>query len=273
MFERYNEKARRTIFFARYEASRYGSPYIEIEFLLLGLLREDHALALRFFPSKTSFEAIRREIDRHQTPAEKTPTAVDLPLSNESKRVLTHAAEEADRLGHQGIGTEHLFLGIVREEQSFAAELLRRYAVNLEDVRKDIAQREPPPGPGSQGQRLPASTLGFFQLVLKVANLKASIDFYTRLGFAPAGQPGEGWAVLSNGNCVLRLDENPLADRELCFLSPDISSIVSRLQSSGIQLERQPHTEANGRTTAVLRDPDGNIISLMSPRPAAPAPE
>src|SRR5579864_8502339 len=127
MFERYNEKARRTIFFARYEASQFGSPYIEAEFLLLGLLREDKALSRRIFPSHTIFEALRREIDRHQPAREKIPTSVDLPLSDEGKRVLAYAAEEAERLGHPFIGTEHLFLGILRVQDSFASQLLQRH--------------------------------------------------------------------------------------------------------------------------------------------------
>ena len=63
MFERYTEKARRVIFFARYEASQYGSPYIETEHLLLGLMREDKALANRFLRSHGSIESIRKEIE------------------------------------------------------------------------------------------------------------------------------------------------------------------------------------------------------------------
>ena len=63
MFERYTEKARRVIFFARYEASQFGSPYIETEHLLLGLLREDKALANRFLRSHAAIESIRKQIE------------------------------------------------------------------------------------------------------------------------------------------------------------------------------------------------------------------
>ena len=66
MFERYTEKARRVIFFARYEASQYGSPYIETEHLLLGLMREDKALANRFLRQQGSIESIRKEIEDDQ---------------------------------------------------------------------------------------------------------------------------------------------------------------------------------------------------------------
>ena len=135
MFERYTEKARRVIFFARYEASQFGSPYIETEHLLLGLLREAKEVAVRF---KLDPEAIRNQIDSATVIREKVSTSVDLPLSNEGKRVLAYAAEEAERLGHKHIGAEHLFLGLLREEKSFAAELLREAGVALEQARKQI---------------------------------------------------------------------------------------------------------------------------------------
>jgi len=123
MFERYTEKARRVIFFARYEASQFGSPYIETEHLLLGLLREDKALTNRFLRSHASVESIRKQIEGHTTIREKVSTSVDLPLSNECKRVLAYAAEEAERLSHKHIGTEHLLLGLFHEEKCFAVEI------------------------------------------------------------------------------------------------------------------------------------------------------
>ena len=117
MFERYTEKARRVIFFARYEASAFGSPYIESEHLLLGVLRESKALSAKLFsgPSFT-VDTIRKEIERHTAVGEKIPTSVDLPLSNESKHILHHAADEAERLGNKHISTEHLLAGMLLEE-------------------------------------------------------------------------------------------------------------------------------------------------------------
>src|ERR1700748_496760 len=146
MFERYTEKARRVIFFARYEASQFGSPYIETEHLLLGLLREDKALTNRFLRSHASVESIRKQIEAHTTIREKVSTSVDLPLSNECKRVLAYAAEEAERLGHRHIGTEHLLLGLLREEKCFAAELLKERDVRPDWVRGERA-KAPHPAP------------------------------------------------------------------------------------------------------------------------------
>ena len=160
MFERYTEKARRVIFFARYEASQFGSPYIETEHLLLGLLREDKALANRFLRSHAAVESIRKQIEGHTTIREKVSTSVDLPLSHECKRVLAYGAEEAERLNHKHIGTEHLLLGLLREEKCFAAEILHeRGLAAFHDPRRvaAIAEREGDLG-AAQG-KLPAGRI------------------------------------------------------------------------------------------------------------------
>ena len=140
MFERYTEKARRVIFFARYEASQFGSPYIETEHLLLGLLREDKALTNRFLRSHASIESIRKQIEGRTTIREKVSTSVDLPLSQECKRVLAYAAEEAERLSHKHIGTEHLLLGLLREDKSFAAEILHERGLRLSALREELSR-------------------------------------------------------------------------------------------------------------------------------------
>jgi bifunctional UDP-N-acetylglucosamine pyrophosphorylase/glucosamine-1-phosphate N-acetyltransferase len=145
MFERYTEKARRVIFFARYEASQFGSPYIETEHLLLGLLRADKALVDRFFRAQASAESIRKQIEANATIREKVATSVDLPLSNEGKRVLAYAAEEAERQGHKHIGPEHLLLGLLREDKCFAAQILEERGVKLAQVRDEL-EREPHTG-------------------------------------------------------------------------------------------------------------------------------
>src|SRR5438132_4088471 len=136
MFERYTEKARRVIFFARYEASQFGSPYIETEHLLLGIVREDKPLTTRFL--RSDMASIRKQIESHTTAREKASTSVDLPLSNESKRVLAYAGEEAERLAHKHIGTEHLLLGVLREARTFAAQLLNYQGLSLDTAREFV---------------------------------------------------------------------------------------------------------------------------------------
>src|SRR5258706_13625102 len=115
MFDRYTEGAKKTVFFARYEASQRGSPHIEPEHLLLGLLREDRDLMRRVFRSRQAVEEVRASLDETvPRMGEKISTSVDLPLSADAKRVLHCAAEEAKRLKHKHIGTVHLLLGVMR---------------------------------------------------------------------------------------------------------------------------------------------------------------
>ncbi len=139
MFERYTERARRVLFFARYEASQLVSISIETEHLLLGLIREGKGLTSRIFArSHLSLESIRKEIEGRTVFREKVSTSVEIPFSAETKRVLQFAAEEADRLLHNYIGTEHLLLGILREERSVAATILMEKGMRLNTVREDI---------------------------------------------------------------------------------------------------------------------------------------
>jgi ATP-dependent Clp protease ATP-binding subunit ClpC len=141
MFERYTEKARRVIFFARYEASQFGASAIEPEYILLGLLREDKGLVNRFFPKGWgSIESVRKKIKERTPPGEKVSTSVDMPLSRPAKTVLAHAHEESERLRHRYIGTEHLLLGLLRDEKSLAGEILRECGVRLNQVRKGLGE-------------------------------------------------------------------------------------------------------------------------------------
>jgi Clp amino terminal domain, pathogenicity island component/SnoaL-like domain len=142
MFERYTEKARRIIFFARYEASQYGSAFINTEHILLGLLREDRPL-MRHFHVDLAPE-IRDEIAKVVRQGERTSTSVEVPLSADSKKILNFAGEEADRLGHRHIGTEHVLLGIFRLPDSLAAKLLLARGAKPEAIREQIAKGSVP---------------------------------------------------------------------------------------------------------------------------------
>lgn len=157
MFDRYTEKARRVIFFARYEASQFGADCIETEHLLLGLLRESSIL-----PSIDSIKYIHQRI-RAVTPVrEKISTAVDLPLSHESKRALVYSAEEAEELNHGHIGPEHLLLGLLREEKCLAASLLQERGVSIEKVREELRARGAD-SPGSPGSALQTKLLKYLE--------------------------------------------------------------------------------------------------------------
>jgi ATP-dependent Clp protease ATP-binding subunit ClpC len=136
MFERYTESARRALFFSRYEASELGRRSIETEHLLLGLLRAGKGVTSRLFTdAKVSYEPVR---ETFEAGGEKIPTSVEIPFSDETKRILDHTAEEADRLRHSYIGTEHLLLGLLHEDQSIAGGILSSYGMRLEAVRDQL---------------------------------------------------------------------------------------------------------------------------------------
>src|SRR5580704_5370822 len=180
MFERYTEKARRVIFFARYEASQYGSPYIETEHLLLGLLREDRELA-KWFPGDSSVEpGIRTEIEGQITQRERISTSVEVPLTGECKKALNLAGEESERLAQRHVGTEHLLLGLLRVEGSLAAKLLGKRGLKPESIREQLAK-----APGSVTLRVSAepsrgalATLDSFLAGLKSLNSDVLISFF-----------------------------------------------------------------------------------------------
>jgi hypothetical protein len=140
MFERYTEKARRVIFFARYEAGQFGSPYIETEHLLLGLIREDAAIAKRLSRPPFTIEFIRKRIEELTPPRQKVSTSIDMPLSEGCKRVLAYAAEEAARLRDQRIGTNHLLIGLVSEKDGLAARVLTEAGIDFSEFRDEVGR-------------------------------------------------------------------------------------------------------------------------------------
>ena len=144
MFERFTERARRVFFFARYEASQFGSTSIQPEHMLLGVLREDRNAVRRFLGPTAPAEDIRNEIAAQLAVKEKVSTSVDLPLTSVCKRIVAHAAEEAEKLGHKHIGTDHLLLGILGEQETLAAKVLAKRGLNLDTAREEITRNPVP---------------------------------------------------------------------------------------------------------------------------------
>jgi quinol monooxygenase YgiN len=140
MFERYTERARRVLFFARYEASQLGSPAIETEHLLLGLLREGRGLASRIC-DQVHLDAMAVHVEIYDAAADRPriATSVEIPIAKAAKAALEHAAEEADGLRHTHIGTEHLLLGLLRHPESAAGAILTRAGLTVWGVRSSIA--------------------------------------------------------------------------------------------------------------------------------------
>jgi enamine deaminase RidA (YjgF/YER057c/UK114 family) len=141
MFERYTEDCRRALFFARYEASEVGSVSIEPQHLLLGITRErDGVVGQLLTRAGVDLDSLRHAIGAQNAARERIPASVEVPFSAETKRILHYAAEEADRLLHNYIGRAHLLLGILREDQSAAAEVLKANGIGLDASRQAVTR-------------------------------------------------------------------------------------------------------------------------------------
>ena len=141
VFERYTERARRVIFFARYEASQLGAHSIQTEHVLLGLIREGKGLTQRLLNrGSVRMEEVRRQVEGRCRYGDQVSTTVEMPLSPEVKRVLALAQDEAEQLGHSYTGTEHLLLGLLREDTATAAEVLRENGLTLPFLREEIVR-------------------------------------------------------------------------------------------------------------------------------------
>jgi uncharacterized protein (TIGR03435 family) len=154
MFNRFTQRALRVLFYARSEVSQLGSSAVEPEHILLGLLDEDKGLGSRILArTGVALDDFRSDIVRHLTAREKVPESDEIPFSASCERALQYAPEEADRLLHSYVGTEHLLLGLLREESSVAAEVLAARGLRIEAVREAIVEllrrgeQPEPPGP------------------------------------------------------------------------------------------------------------------------------
>ena len=179
MFERYTESARRALFFARYEASELGEMAIETHHLLLGVLRERTGVTAGVLDLEhVSAEEIRSDVEsRTSFFRDKVPTSVEIPFTEVTKRVLQFSAEEADRLEHGYIGTEHLLLGLLRETGCAAAAILGGRGVTLDSARAEVAKLSGSPGSHAPNIR---EALAQLRTIERLVQLLATV---------PAGTP------------------------------------------------------------------------------------
>ena len=141
MFERYTEQARRALFFARYEAFQRGSPEIETEHVLLALFRDEQSVTMRVFArARLSREDIGRLVDARTSQLASLSESSEVRFSQEAIRALRYAAQEADRLLHGHVGTEHLLLGLFRENRCTAASILGELGLRIDAVRDQIVE-------------------------------------------------------------------------------------------------------------------------------------
>ncbi|MDE2979170.1 MAG: ATP-dependent Clp protease ATP-binding subunit [Acidobacteriota bacterium] len=140
MFEKYNEKSRRALFFARYEASKLGSRIIESEHILLGILREGEESVIELLQRlQVKPEDLRREIEGERVFVERISSTAELPLSEESKKILAYASHEAESMVHAAVGSEHLLIGVMRVDGCLAQRVLVQNGLEVAAVREQVA--------------------------------------------------------------------------------------------------------------------------------------
>ncbi len=137
MFERFTDKGRKIIILAREEAERHQNDYLGTEHLVLAILRESDGIALMILKKMgLSTEQIRLEIERNLPGGGTTMTFGEIPFSPRVKKVIEYGVEEARLLGHNHIGSEHLLLGLLREEEGIGGKILRSLGANLLTARQ-----------------------------------------------------------------------------------------------------------------------------------------
>jgi ATP-dependent Clp protease ATP-binding subunit ClpC len=150
VFERFTERARQVVVLAQDEARALKHNYIGTEHILLGLLREEEGLAARVLESlDITVEEVREQVKRLVGEGDEEIVTGQIPFTPRAKKVLELALREALSLGHSYIGTEHVLLGVVRENQGVAARILLDFDADAETIRNEIFRMLPgPAGPG-----------------------------------------------------------------------------------------------------------------------------
>ncbi len=164
MFEKFTDRARKVMALARQEAERLRHDYIGTEHILVGLIKEGSGVAANILENlNIDPDQILREIEKVVEPGTSMVSMGQLPFTPRTKKMLEYALEEMRNLGHNYIGTEHLLLGLIREHDSEAAQIMISLGIDLEQVRSEIMKilgAEPEPvgveNPGAQNN--PASS-------------------------------------------------------------------------------------------------------------------
>jgi len=161
-FTNFTPRAQRVIQLARREADNFNHPYVGTEHLLLGLIALNEGVAVSVLEKMgVSLEAVRLEVEQAVGQGPETKTVGNVPFTPRAKKVLQLAIAEAQALNHSYVGTEHILLGLLREGEGVAAQVLRNLEVDLDSVRNEIMKEldpnfEPEPGAEGEPQQQPA---------------------------------------------------------------------------------------------------------------------
>ncbi len=141
MFDRFTDRAKKVMSFARQEAQKFNHEYIGTEHILLGLVQEGSGVAANVLKNMSiDLEKIRHEVEKIVKTGPSMVTMGQLPFTPRAKKVLELSMEEASQLSHNYIGTEHLLLGLIKENEGIAAQVLMNLGVKLDDVREEVLE-------------------------------------------------------------------------------------------------------------------------------------
>jgi catechol 2,3-dioxygenase-like lactoylglutathione lyase family enzyme len=262
MFERFTEQSRRALFFARFEATQAGSVRMELLHLVLGILREDPDAILRFTGGRSP-EEVRKALEGDVRHAGKSSTRVEIPFSDEFKRALERAREEADAQKDEAIRPGHLLMGVLAQAASGVAGTLRSLGVEPAGIGATV-------GASRSGLDL-AHIIGF---VPTRDFAKAQAFFEKTLGLRLVNNDGFALVFDANGTMlrVVNVKEfTPFPFTLLGWNVPDIETSVKLLEEKGVRFERYGFfeqdalgvwTAPSGEKVAWFKDPDGNTLSL-----------
>jgi len=139
MYERFTDRARKTMQYAKQEARGLNHECIGTEHILIGLIQEGGGVAAHVLQKRSvSLTQLRDEVEQHVRPNTECSPVGEISFTPAAKKVIEYAFEEAKGLGHNYIGTEHLLLGLIREGEGLAANALTKFDVKLDDMREEM---------------------------------------------------------------------------------------------------------------------------------------
>jgi Clp amino terminal domain, pathogenicity island component len=223
MFDRYTEKARRAIFFARYEASALGAPMIGTEHLLLGILREEKTLLFKLRMPVGTLEEMAAECRAASPSGEKISASVDMPLNDEARQILSRAAQISQGLQHQHIGSEHLLMAMLTVPTT-ASQVLEKHGITYTRVREMVSSQSAP-----ATSFIPQST----REKLNIGRAEGCVEFLYRGARV-------GIAAMILVNPLPRVGEEVVINRDGQFVSYKVLEVTYVYERSPEWLEHAP---------------------------------